>query len=310
LSKRSEQIQVFDCFAFERAMVRATFGGTFPMKTKLLMMTTAALLASALTAAGQITQPGQERDRGAQTERAQPGKSEPGRNAQSNQGARDQNRPAQGTAQGKSPVTSGQAPDQQRQGQSQQQQRTQGQAAPREQERQQGQNQQRPQDRQQGQAQQRERTQGQAPREQERQQGQNQQRPQDRQQGQAQQRERTQGQAPREQERQGQTQERGNVQQGAREGERGGNASVSLTTEQRTRIRDTVLKERDAPRVGHVDFSIREGTVIPRTVHVVEIPRVILDIHPQWRGYKYFIVNDELVIVEPDTLRIVAVLPV
>jgi len=277
LSKRSEQIQVFDCFAFERAMVRATFGGTFPMKTKLLMMTTAALLASALTAAGQITQPGQERDRGAQTERAQPGKSEPGRNAQSNQGARDQNRPAQGTAQGKSPVTSGQAPDQQRQGQSQQQQRTQGQAAPREQERQQGQNQQRPQDRQQGQAQQRERTQGQA---------------------------------PRDQERQGQTQERGNVQQGAREGERGGNASVSLTTEQRTRIRDTVLKERDAPRVGHVDFSIREGTVIPRTVHVVEIPRVILDIHPQWRGYKYFIVNDELVIVEPDTLRIVAVLPV
>jgi Protein of unknown function (DUF1236) len=45
-------------------------------------------------------------------------------------------------------------------------------------------------------------------------------------------------------------------------------------------------------------------------VHVVEVPRVILDIHPQWRGYKYFIVNDELVIVEPDTLKIVAVLPV
>ena len=28
-----------------------------------------------------------------------------------------------------------------------------------------------------------------------------------------------------------------------------------------------------------------------------------------WRGYKYFIVNDEIVIVEPSTLRIVAVIP-
>ena len=132
-------------------------------------------------------------------------------------------------------------------------------------------------------------------------------------QGQTQQREQTQGQAPRGQERQ-QTQERapqteqrgGNVQQGERGG---GNASVTLTTEQRTRIRDTVLKEKDAPRVGRVDFSVREGTVIPRTVHVVEVPRVIIDIHPEWRGYKYFIVNDEIVIVEPSTLRIVAVIP-
>ena len=85
--------------------------------------------------------------------------------------------------------------------------------------------------------------------------------------------------------------------------------AASASTEQRTRIRDTVLKEKDAPRVGRVDFSVREGTVIPRTVHVVEVPRVIIDIHPEWRGYKYFIVNDEIVIVEPSTLRIVAVIP-
>jgi len=36
---------------------------------------------------------------------------------------------------------------------------------------------------------------------------------------------------------------------------------------------------------------------------------VIIDIHPEWRGYKYFIVNDEIVIVEPSSLRIVAVIP-
>ncbi len=41
-----------------------------------------------------------------------------------------------------------------------------------------------------------------------------------------------------------------------------------------------------------------------------KMPEVIVDIHPEWRGYRYFIVNDEVVIVEPDTLKIVAVIDV
>jgi len=71
-----------------------------------------------------------------------------------------------------------------------------------------------------------------------------------------------------------------------------------------------VFKERNAPRLSKVDFSIREGTVIPRSVRVVDIPDVIVEIHPEWRRYKYFIVNEELVIVDPATLRIVAVIAV
>jgi hypothetical protein len=62
--------------------------------------------------------------------------------------------------------------------------------------------------------------------------------------------------------------------------------------------------------MNNVTFSIREGTVIPRTVRVAEIPDVIVEVHPEWRGYRYFIVNNELIIVEPDTLRIVAVVDV
>ena len=71
-----------------------------------------------------------------------------------------------------------------------------------------------------------------------------------------------------------------------------------------------MFKERNAPRVSRVEFSIKEGSVIPRTVRVVEIPDVIVEIHPEWRGYRYFIVNEELVIVDPSTLRIVAVIDV
>lgn len=85
---------------------------------------------------------------------------------------------------------------------------------------------------------------------------------------------------------------------------------VTLTPEQRTRIRDTVIDARNAPRVGHVDFNIRVGTLVPRReIHVIPVPRTLAEIDPVWRGYLYFVVRDEVVIVNPRDMRIVAVLP-
>ena len=98
------------------------------------------------------------------------------------------------------------------------------------------------------------------------------------------------------------------VREGVPQG-RSGN-TVSFSTEQRTKIRETVFKERNAPRVSKVDFSLNVGTAVPRTVHIVEVPEVIVDVHPEWRGYRYFIVNEQVVIVEPDTLQIVAIIDV
>jgi hypothetical protein len=88
--------------------------------------------------------------------------------------------------------------------------------------------------------------------------------------------------------------------------QRSGNVSVSFTPEQRTKIRETVFKEKTAPRVSKVDFSLNVGTPVPRTMHVIDIPQMIVDIHPD----RYFIVNEELVVVDPDTLRIVATIDV
>jgi hypothetical protein len=85
--------------------------------------------------------------------------------------------------------------------------------------------------------------------------------------------------------------------------------AVNLTTEQRTTVRQEVLTER-APRVRDVNFSVNVGTVIPRSVRVVEVPPAIVKIRPAWRGYRYFVYNEEIVIVEPRTMRIVAVLDV
>jgi len=88
-----------------------------------------------------------------------------------------------------------------------------------------------------------------------------------------------------------------------------GSASANLSTEQRTQIRQAVISQSNAPRVTNVNFSLSVGTVVPRTVHVVTVPETIVRIHPAWRGYSYFIVNDDIVIVEPGTLRIIAVIP-
>jgi hypothetical protein len=58
-----------------------------------------------------------------------------------------------------------------------------------------------------------------------------------------------------------------------------------------------------------VNFDVRVGTAVPRTVHVITVPQVIVDVHPEWRGFRYFIVNDQIIIVD-SAYRIVAVLDV
>src|SRR5205085_4727665 len=85
--------------------------------------------------------------------------------------------------------------------------------------------------------------------------------------------------------------------------------NVSLTSEQKTKIRSTVLTG-SAPRVSTVDFDVRVGTVVPRTVRVAPLPATLVEIEPEWRGFMYFVYHDEIIVVEPGSLRIVAVLDV
>jgi len=89
-------------------------------------------------------------------------------------------------------------------------------------------------------------------------------------------------------------------------------ASVNLTSEQKTKIRTTVIQSGNAPKVSRssINFNISVGTVVPRSVHFVTVPAALVEIHPAWRGYSYFIVDEEIIIVEPGTFRIVAVLSV
>jgi hypothetical protein len=84
-------------------------------------------------------------------------------------------------------------------------------------------------------------------------------------------------------------------------------AAASLSTEQRTTIR-TVIKQQNAKPMTNVNFSISVGARVPRTVHFYTVPVELVQIYPSWRGYDYFLVGDQIIVVNPRTHEIVAVL--
>ncbi len=106
------------------------------------------------------------------------------------------------------------------------------------------------------------------------------------------------------------TMERGTTERGSVSGNTATSGSVNLTGEQRTKIHQVIVSEHNAPRVSHVDFDLNVGTVVSRDkVKLVRLPQQIIEIEPQWRGYEYFLVGNQIVIVEPSSLKIVAIVP-
>ena len=84
-------------------------------------------------------------------------------------------------------------------------------------------------------------------------------------------------------------------------------AGAKLSTEQRTKITSVIREQRVQP-VTNVNFEIRTGVRVPRTVSFHPLPREIVTIYPEWRGYEFFLVNNQIVVVNPRTLEIVDVI--
>jgi hypothetical protein len=84
-------------------------------------------------------------------------------------------------------------------------------------------------------------------------------------------------------------------------------APAALSGEQHAKIWTTLRGEK-AERLSNVQFSTTVGGVIPGTVHLYRLPVSIVEYIPQYRDYEYILVGDEILIVDPRTLRIVAVI--
>lgn len=85
-------------------------------------------------------------------------------------------------------------------------------------------------------------------------------------------------------------------------------APAALSAEHHAKIWEAVRGEKAAPFTG-ARFSITVGEAVPQTVHLNRLPVRVIEFAPQYRGYEYVLVGDEIVIVDPRTHRIVAVIP-
>ena len=85
-------------------------------------------------------------------------------------------------------------------------------------------------------------------------------------------------------------------------------APAALSTEQHVKFRETIRGEK-VERLTNVAFLITVGEAVPRTVHRYRFPVSVMEYAPQYRGYEYILVGDEILFVDPRTMRIVAVIP-
>jgi hypothetical protein len=84
-------------------------------------------------------------------------------------------------------------------------------------------------------------------------------------------------------------------------------AGAKLSGEQRTKI-TTVIRNQHVAPVTNVNFSISVGTRVPRDVAFHPLPAEIVTIYPDWRGYEFILVNGQILVIDPQSFEIVAVL--
>lgn len=58
----------------------------------------------------------------------------------------------------------------------------------------------------------------------------------------------------------------------------------------------------------NIDFPLRIGARVPGYLTMYDLPDEIYDYAPGYEGYRFFVTNDDVVIVDPETMEVVAVL--
>ena len=85
---------------------------------------------------------------------------------------------------------------------------------------------------------------------------------------------------------------------------------ILLSEQQRTSVGQTVLKERSVNRATNVNFSVNVGTRVPRTLRLAPLPASVISLVPAYRSYRYFVVDEQVCIVDPATYEIVDIVAV
>ena len=82
--------------------------------------------------------------------------------------------------------------------------------------------------------------------------------------------------------------------------------SANFSTEQRTKINTIIRQHKVEP--AHLNVSVRVGTRVPESVRFYPLPAEVFVVYPEWRGYSYILVGDQILVINPRTHEIVAIL--
>lgn len=82
--------------------------------------------------------------------------------------------------------------------------------------------------------------------------------------------------------------------------------AANLSTEQRTKITTIIRQHKVEPARLNVRVSV--GTRVPDSVHFYPLPAEVFVVYPEWRGYDYILVADQILVIDPRTHQIVAIL--
>jgi hypothetical protein len=81
-------------------------------------------------------------------------------------------------------------------------------------------------------------------------------------------------------------------------------APLELTPVQRRTVYRTIVRERVAPAQPTVEYRV--GTRVPENVRLYSVPQEVAVEVPAIRPYKYMVVNDRVVLIDPATSEVVA----
>ncbi len=83
---------------------------------------------------------------------------------------------------------------------------------------------------------------------------------------------------------------------------------VQLSQDQRSRIGAVIGKSSSARVTTNVNFNVSVGARVPRDVHVAVLPADVVEIVPQYEGFDYVVVGEQILIIDPTDMEIVAII--
>lgn len=94
-----------------------------------------------------------------------------------------------------------------------------------------------------------------------------------------------------------------------KDGERDGkSARVELQGEKRNKVQSALRERGDVKERTNVDIDISVGRALPRDWDYYPLPPAIIEVVPEYRGYRYAYVEDRYVIIDPNTYEVVTVI--